>query len=84
MSGNIGGWAGGAVGQIHGHSSIVDFASRTWRCGERLRERTEVDWEARHTVTRIGGSRFVGVDPKHGTAGAPAWEPLVLQGATLL
>ncbi|GAA2486188.1 metallophosphoesterase [Winogradskya humida] len=71
-------------GQIHGHSSVVDFNTRTWRCGERLRERTEVDWEARHTVTRIGGSRFVGVDPKHGTTGAPAWAPLVLEGATLL
>jgi hypothetical protein len=44
-------------------------------CGERLRERTEVDGEARHTVTRIGGSRFVGADPNHGTTGAPAWTP---------
>ena len=41
-------------------------------------------WAARHTVTRIGAAHFVGIDPKHGTAGAPTWSPLILDGATLL
>jgi hypothetical protein len=30
------------------------------------------------------GSRFIGVDPQHGTAGAPTWSPLVLRNAALL
>ncbi|AGZ44292.1 metallophosphoesterase [Actinoplanes friuliensis] len=71
-------------GQVHGHSTIVDFPTRTWRCGERIRQRSTVDWDARHTVTRIGGARFIGCDPRHGRTGAPRWSPLVFEGATLL
>lgn len=70
--------------QLHGHSSIVDFGRRAWLCGERIRQRSTVDWAARHTFTRIGGARFVGVDPKHGRAGAPRWAPLVFEDATLI
>ncbi|MFG1992991.1 metallophosphoesterase [Actinoplanes sp. NPDC048988] len=70
--------------QVHGHDTIVDFTRRQWRCGERLRQRSAADWEARHTVTRVSGARFIGVDPKHGTTGAPSWSPLILDGATLL
>jgi hypothetical protein len=71
-------------GQIHGHSTIVDFRRRVWLCGERIRQRSTVDWAARHTFTRIKTSRFIGVDPKHGRYGAPQWSPLVLHDATLL
>jgi hypothetical protein len=71
-------------GLIHGHCSIVDFPSRAWRCGERIRQRSTVDWEARHTVTRLSTSRFIGIDPKHGRTGAPTWSPLILEGATLI
>lgn len=71
-------------GQVHGHSTIVDFRRGTWLCDERIRQRSTVDWQARHTVTRIRTSRFIGVDPKHGRNGAPQWSPLVLRGATLL
>ena len=70
--------------QIHGHSTIVDYRGRTWTCGGRIRQRSTVDWTARHTVTRLGGAHFVGVDPRHGTTGASTWAPLVLEGATLL
>jgi hypothetical protein len=70
--------------QVHGHSTIVDFGRRTWLCGERIRQRSTVDWMARHTFTRIGGARFIGVDPKHGRAGAVAWAPLIFEDATLL
>jgi hypothetical protein len=70
--------------QIHGHSTIVSYRRRTWMCGERIRQRSTVDWTARHTVTRLGAAHFVGIDPKHGTAGAPTWSPLILDGATLL
>jgi hypothetical protein len=70
--------------QLHGHSTIVDFRRRAWLCGERVRQRSTVDWAARHTFTRIGGARFVGVDPKHGRAGAAQWAPLIFENATLL
>ncbi|MFF5297357.1 metallophosphoesterase [Paractinoplanes globisporus] len=71
--------------QIHGHDQIVGFEGRTWRCGERVRQRAIVDWAARHTITRVsGGARFIGIDPRHGRTGAPQWAPLVLDGATLV
>jgi hypothetical protein len=70
--------------QVHGHSTVVDFQRRAWLCDERIRQRSTVDWEARHTFTRAGMSRFVGVDPKHGRLGAARWSPLVLTDATLL
>jgi len=75
--------AGGFVpfDQTHGHSSVVRFAERMWRCPGRVRLRATVDWEARHTRVRIGGRTFTGVDPKHGRTGAQRWQPLVLEGA---
>jgi hypothetical protein len=71
-------------GQIHGHSSIVSYSRREWRCPGRVRLRAAVDWTQRHTRLRIGGHAFHGVDPKHGRGGAPAWRPLVLEDATLV
>jgi len=62
----------------------VNYQRETWLCGERIRQRSTVDWSARHTVTRIGSCRFIAVDPKHGTTGAARWSPLVLHDATLL
>jgi hypothetical protein len=70
--------------QVHGHSTIVDFRHRSWRCGERIRQRSTVDWELRHTVTRAAGGRLIAIDPKHGRAGAARWAPLVLHEAELL
>lgn len=71
-------------GQIHGHSSIVSYRGETWLCDERTRQRSTVDWMARHTFTRISGARFIGVDPKHGRNGAASWAPLVLDDAEIL
>ncbi len=65
--------------QIHGHSAIVSYTQQVWRCDERIRQRSTVDWEARHTFTRLGTSRFVAIDPKHGRDGAPRWKPFVLE-----
>lgn len=75
--------AGGYVpfDQTHGHSSVVRFSDRMWRCPGRVQLRATVDWEARHTRVRIGGRTFTGVDPKHGRGGAGQWRPLVLDGA---
>ncbi|MFD5827007.1 metallophosphoesterase [Lentzea sp. NPDC060358] len=71
-------------GQIHGHSALVDFTEQRWRCTGRIRQRSEVDWRARHVRVRVNGRVFVGVDPCHGRTGAAQWEPLVLQDAELL
>jgi hypothetical protein len=71
-------------GQIHGHSTIVSYRHRAWLCGERIQQRSTVDWTARHTITRIGGNRFIAIDPKHGTTCAPTWAALVFHDATLL
>ncbi|MFG2039343.1 metallophosphoesterase [Dactylosporangium sp. NPDC048998] len=70
--------------QVHGHSTIVDYGLRAWRCRERIQQRSTVDWQARHTVTRTAAARFVAVDPRHGHHGAPSWAPLILRDATLL
>ncbi|GIJ45419.1 hypothetical protein Val02_23050 [Virgisporangium aliadipatigenens] len=71
-------------GQVHGHSTVVSFARRAWLCPGRIRQRTTVDWAARHTFTRIRTARFIGVDPKHGRFGTDHWAPLTLPDATLL
>ncbi|WP_432827706.1 metallophosphoesterase [Dactylosporangium sp. CA-092794] len=70
--------------QAHGHSTIVDYDLRIWRCRERIQQRSTVDWDARRTVTRAGAARFVAVDPRHGKTGAPSWSPLLLRNATVL
>lgn len=71
-------------GQIHGHSSVVRYQDQTWRCTGRIRQRSGVDWAARHTRTRVGGREFIGVDPKHGRTAAEQWSPLVLAGAEIV
>ncbi|MGK4591392.1 metallophosphoesterase [Amycolatopsis sp. w19] len=68
-------------GQVHGHSTVVRFAERTWRCAGRIRHRTTVDWRARHVRVRIGGRVFTGIDPGHGRTGADEWRPLILDDA---
>jgi hypothetical protein len=73
-----------AFGQVHGHSSIVGFDDRSWRCPGRVRQRAAVDWDARHVRVRIGGRVFTGIDPKLGRTGAASWRPLVLDGAEVI
>jgi Calcineurin-like phosphoesterase len=70
-------------GQIHGHSTVVRFADRSWRCAGRVRQRTSVDWRARHVRVRVSGRVFIGVDPRHGRTGADEWQPLMLDNAGL-
>src|SRR5690606_29681847 len=71
-------------GQIHGHSAIVRYTDRTWRAPGRVRQRATVDWDARQFRVRIGGRTFIGVDPKHGRQGAPTWQPLILDNASIV
>ena len=70
--------------QAHGHSSLVHYPDRSWRCPGRVRERAQVDWGARLVRTRIGGRVFHAVDPKHGKSGADRWQPLILDDARLV
>lgn len=70
-------------GQIHGHSTIVHFDDRRWRCTGRVRQRATVDWDARHVRVRVGARPFIGIDPGHGKRGAAGWRPLVLDNAHL-
>lgn len=70
-------------GQVHGHSTIVHFGDRRWRCTGRVRQRSTVDWDARHVRVRVGGRVFTGVDPGHGRGGAQSWQPLVLDDAEI-
>jgi hypothetical protein len=70
--------------QIHGHSTVVSFGDRVWRCSGRVRQRAAADWEARHTRVRIGGRSFTGVDPRHGRTAAPQWRPLVIDSAEVV
>ncbi|MBO3741688.1 metallophosphoesterase [Actinoplanes flavus] len=81
-----GGWLAGWMpfSQIHGHSAIVSYEHESWMCEERIRQRSTVDWVARRTQTRVGGGRFIAVDPKHGRTGAVRWSPLVIENAELL
>lgn len=77
---------GGIVpfGQLHGHSTLVRFGDRSWRATGRIRQRTSVDWPARHVRVRVNGRVFIGVDPRHGRGGAAQWAPLIFQDAELL
>jgi hypothetical protein len=71
-------------GQIHGHSTIVRYADRSFRCPGRVRQRATVDWDARHVRVRVGGRVFTGIDPHHGRRSAQTWQPLILTNATVL
>ena len=71
-------------GQIHGHSAIVSYGDHSWRASEKVRQRACADWRARQFRVRIGGRQFIGVDPKHGKAGAPQWQPLILEEAEVI
>lgn len=70
--------------QVHGHSSLVD-----WATGRRLGRPERIgpflqDDRLRHTTSLIGDRRIVGVDPGHGRRAAPAWAPLVLERARVI
>lgn len=70
--------------QVHGHSSLVD-----WATGRHLGRPEWVgpfreDERLRHTTSIIGDRRIVGIDPGHGRRPAPVWGPLVLERARVV
>lgn len=83
--------------QVHGHSSIYQWANR-WQDGRlrntemtlappslvgKLQSRVNVHHDVHHTVAPIAGANFIGVDPGHGRSAATQWAPLVFQGTAL-
>lgn len=72
--------------QVHGHSSVVDFANpnvRQWRCDLVVRDKCTADPIARHvTFRQYSGRTITGVDPCHGIMPARTWAPLVLHHDT--
>ncbi len=74
------GWLDGRLpfSQIHGHSSLFDWASHCFLADPAITARTVVDDESRHETTTLTGGRIIGIDPGHGaTVGGRwrAWQP---------
>ena len=64
--------------QVHGHSTVFDWARDRFRAAEPIRAVTSVDRSARHETTTLAGGRIVGVDPGHGRTPVHhwrSWEP---------
>ena len=60
-------------GQVHGHSSIVDWSTGALRGSEAVAMSTVVNPLARHETTTLLGGEIVGVDPCHGVRPTPLW-----------
>lgn len=59
--------------QVHGHSSLYDWAHGSFRADAGLRRLTTVDEVAKHETTALPGGRIVGVDPCHGRVPRASW-----------
>jgi hypothetical protein len=60
-------------GQIHGHSSIVDWHTATMRGPDAVVARTFANPVARHEITTLDGGQIIGIDPGHGVDPVPLW-----------
>ena len=69
------GWLGVLMpfSQVHGHTSMTDWASGRLRVRADLARRTTLDHEAKHETTTLYGGRIVGVDPGHGSQPRRPW-----------
>lgn len=65
--------AGSGFSQIHGHTSLYAWDDRRFQVREEIARRTTVDEQARHEVTKLGGTVIIGVDPCHGVRPASSW-----------
>ncbi|MGY1653302.1 metallophosphoesterase [Geodermatophilus sp. SYSU D01119] len=71
-------------GQVHGHSSAFDWATRAWRCPPEVAARFVPVRRCRHLRGVIGSRHFAGVDPGWGWSVAGSWSPLVFAGARVV
>jgi hypothetical protein len=69
--------------QVHGHSQAAPWSGRAWAPPAAVAEILTVDRHRRQQRCTVGGVPLVGVDPGHGTAGVPRFEPLVVDDARL-
>lgn len=67
-------------GQIHGHSTLLDWDAGRWLCPSELIDASRIDAAARHATIALGGVTFVSVDPWHHAQAAPTWRAWVSEG----
>lgn len=60
-------------GQIHGHSSIVDWSTGELRGNDAVVASTVVNVVGRHETTTLTGGQIIGIDPGHGGDAVPLW-----------
>ena len=60
-------------GQIHGHSTIVDWKTGQLRGSSTVTAHTTTNPIARHEVTTLRGGSIIGIDPCHGVGAAHLW-----------
>lgn len=73
-------WAGHSMpfSQVHGHSSVYDWAKGRWNVPEPLRANVALDEERKHATLQLDGGRVVGIDPGHASQARPGWQALEL------
>ncbi|MFT4263688.1 MAG: metallophosphoesterase [Nocardioides sp.] len=64
-------------GQVHGHSSVTDWATGEVRGDPRIAARTVVHVDRKHEITTLDGGRIVGIDPCHGSRPQTRWRAWV-------
>ncbi|CCH78422.1 Metallophosphoesterase [Nostocoides japonicum T1-X7] len=62
--------------QVHGHSTLVDWATGRFRGSAQIEDLTTVDPVARHETTRLDGGVIIGIDPDHGVEPTARWRSL--------
>ena len=70
--------------QVHGHSTLMEWATGRWRAPMRVQKRTWLDPAARHSTVTVGRRRIVGIDPVLGRTADVTWAPLVLPDAAIV
>jgi len=74
-------WAGHPMpfSQVHGHSSVYDWAAQRWNVEEPVGDEVELDELRKHASLRLNGGRVVGIDPGHAIEARRNWQALELR-----
>jgi len=59
--------------QVHGHSSLFDWARDRFRAADAIAVVTSIDPVARHETSTLSGGRIIGIDPGHGRTPVHPW-----------
>ncbi|SHG95882.1 Calcineurin-like phosphoesterase [Jatrophihabitans endophyticus] len=71
-------------GQVHGHSTVMDWKHDRLRGEDEVTTLVTVDGEAAVEIVTMPGGRIVGVDPGHGAKPRTPWRAFVLDDAEVL